>query len=77
MSGIAGGRIAVGVSGSGSNLRALVAAAGRGSLGGDVVLVFADRPCAGLDWAAEQGIETILVPRGEDAVLAETPKLAS
>ena len=37
------GRIAVGVSGTGSNLRALVAAAGRGVLGGDVVLVFADR----------------------------------
>ena len=70
--GIGGGRIAVGVSGSGSNLRALVAAAGRGSLGGDVMLVFADRPCAGLDWAAEQGIDTILVPAGDDATLAET-----
>ena len=46
------GRIAVGVSGTGSNLRALVAAAGRGTLGGEVVLVFADRPCPGLDWAA-------------------------
>jgi phosphoribosylaminoimidazolecarboxamide formyltransferase/IMP cyclohydrolase len=66
------GRIAVGVSGTGSNLRALVAAAGRGELGGEVVLVFADRPCAGLDWAAEQGIDTILVPGGDDAVLAET-----
>jgi phosphoribosylaminoimidazolecarboxamide formyltransferase/IMP cyclohydrolase len=66
------GRIAVGVSGTGSNLRALVAAAGRGTLGGEVVLVFADRPCPGLDWAAEQGIETILAPGGDDAVLAET-----
>ena len=66
------GRIAVGVSGAGSNLRALVAAAGRGELGGDVVLVFADRACPGLDWAAEQGIETALVPGGDDAVLAET-----
>jgi phosphoribosylaminoimidazolecarboxamide formyltransferase/IMP cyclohydrolase len=66
------GRIAVGVSGSGSNLRALVAAAGRGSLGGEVVLVFADRPCAGLDWATDLGIETILVPGGDDATLAET-----
>ena len=66
------GRIAVGVSGTGSNLRALTAAAGRGELGGQVVLVFADRPCPGLDWAAEQGIETILVPGGDDAVLAET-----
>ncbi len=71
-SGSVSGRIAVGVSGSGSNLRALVAAAGRGSLGGEVVLVFADRPCAGLDWAAELGIETILVPGGDDATLAKT-----
>ncbi len=66
------GRIAVGVSGTGSNLRSLVAAAGRGTLGGDVVLVFADRPCPGLDWAAEQGIDTILVPGGDDETLAET-----
>ena len=31
------GRIGVGVSGAGSNLRALQAAAGRGELGGEVV----------------------------------------
>jgi phosphoribosylaminoimidazolecarboxamide formyltransferase/IMP cyclohydrolase len=55
-------RVAVGVSGAGSNLRALVAAAGRGELGGAVSLVFADRPCPALDWAAEQGIETALLP---------------
>ena len=36
------------------------------------MLVFADRPCAGLDWAAEQGIEAVLVPGGGDATLAET-----
>jgi len=66
------GRIAVGVSGTGSNLRALAAAAGRGELGGEIALVFSDRPCAGLDWAAEQGIEAILVPGGDDRVLAET-----
>ena len=59
-------RIAVGVSGSGSNLRALVAAAARGELGGTVTLVFADRACPALDWAVEQGIETILVPGGDD-----------
>jgi phosphoribosylaminoimidazolecarboxamide formyltransferase/IMP cyclohydrolase len=64
--------IAVGVSGSGSNLKALVAASGRGELGGAVTLVFADRPCAALGWAAEQGIETILVPGGDDGTLAET-----
>jgi len=55
-------RLAVGVSGAGSNLRALAAAAGRGELGGEIVLVFADRACAALDWAAEQGTETALVP---------------
>ena len=67
-----GGRVAVGVSGAGSNLRALAAAAERGGLGGRIVLVFADRSCPALDWAAEQGIETALVPGGHDASLAET-----
>ena len=61
------GRIAVGVSGAGSNLRALVRAAGRGSLAADIVLVFADRPCPALDWAAEQGIETALLPFADGA----------
>lgn len=56
------GRIAVGVSGRGSNLRALSAAAARGELGGTIVLVFADRPCPALDWAHERGIDTVLVP---------------
>jgi phosphoribosylaminoimidazolecarboxamide formyltransferase / IMP cyclohydrolase len=66
------GRIAVGVSGAGSNLRALVAAAARGEVGGMIVLVFADRDCAALDWAVEQGIETALIPGGDDATLAAT-----
>ena len=66
------GRIAVGVSGAGSNLRALHAAASRDELGGEIVLVFADRACPALDWAAEQGIETALVPEGDDATLATT-----
>lgn len=66
------GRIAVGVSGSGSNLRALVAAGRRGTLGGAVVLAFADRPCPALEWAADQGIDTVLVPGGEDGTLAGT-----
>ena len=65
-------RIAVGVSGAGSNLRALVAAANRGAVGGSVVLVFADRDCPALAWAAEQGIDTALVPDGDDDALAET-----
>jgi phosphoribosylaminoimidazolecarboxamide formyltransferase/IMP cyclohydrolase len=34
--------------------------------------VFADRPCAGIDWAAEQGIDTALVPAGDDETLANT-----
>jgi phosphoribosylaminoimidazolecarboxamide formyltransferase/IMP cyclohydrolase len=66
------GRIAVGVSGAGSNLRALASAVGRGEVGGEIVLVFADRSCPALDWAAEQGIETALVPGGDDDTLAET-----
>lgn len=64
------GRIAVGVSGAGSNLRALVAAARRGDLGGEVVCVFTDRACPALDWAAGEGIRTALVPGGDDARLA-------
>ncbi|MFN8519022.1 MAG: phosphoribosylglycinamide formyltransferase, partial [Chloroflexota bacterium] len=55
-------RIAVGVSGQGSNLRALRAAERRGMLGGSIVGVFADRVCPALDWAAEQGIPVTLVP---------------
>jgi phosphoribosylaminoimidazolecarboxamide formyltransferase/IMP cyclohydrolase len=66
------GRIAVGVSGAGSNLRALSAAVGRGEVGGEIVLVFADRDCPALEWAAEQGIETALIPGGDDGTLAET-----
>jgi phosphoribosylaminoimidazolecarboxamide formyltransferase/IMP cyclohydrolase len=65
------GRIAVGVSGAGSNLRALHASATRGELAGEVVLVFADRACPALEWAAEQGIDTALIPAGDDTTLAE------
>lgn len=57
-----GAAIAVGVSGAGSNLRALAAAADRRELGGEIRLVFADRDCPALAWAAEQGIETALIP---------------
>ena len=65
-------RIAVGVSGTGSNLQALAAAGERGGLAGLIVLVFADRACPALEWAAEQGFETALIPGGDDATLAET-----
>jgi phosphoribosylaminoimidazolecarboxamide formyltransferase/IMP cyclohydrolase len=64
------GRIVVAVSGTGSNLRALHAAAERADLGGRIVLVVADRPCLALEWAMEQGIDTALVPGGADDALA-------
>jgi len=80
-------RIAVGVSGGGTNLRALAAAATRGELGGSIVLVFADRACPALDWAREAGLETALVPAApagdeaaraqEDRVLAATLRAAA
>jgi phosphoribosylaminoimidazolecarboxamide formyltransferase / IMP cyclohydrolase len=65
-------RLAIGVSGNGSNLRALVAAAGRTPMAiGQVAVVFADRPCPALDWAIEEGLDTALVPGGDDATLAD------
>ena len=65
-------RLAIGVSGTGSNLRALVAVAERRpTTQGDVALVFSDRQCPALDWAVERGMDTALVPDGDDAVLAD------
>ena len=55
-------RIAVGVSGRGSNLGALQARIARGALSATIALVFADRACPALDWAAEAGLETALLP---------------
>ena len=76
------GRIAVGVSGAGSNLRAVAAAVERGEIDGAIVLVFADRLCPAVSWAIEQGFETAIVPAPAlsdrpgraawDTVLAET-----
>jgi len=75
-------RIAVGVSGNGSNLRSLHAATMRGALDAEIALVFADRDCPAIDWAVAQGLETLIVPAAapgdvaarsaEDRVLAET-----
>jgi phosphoribosylaminoimidazolecarboxamide formyltransferase / IMP cyclohydrolase len=65
------GRIVVAVSGAGSNLQALQAAARRGELGAEITLVVADRACPAIDWAAEQGIETAVVDGGDDKALAE------
>ena len=77
-----GGRIAVGVSGGGSNLRALAARIGRRALDAEIVLVFADRACPAVAWAEEAGLETAVIPdlgarepgarAGADAVLAAT-----
>jgi phosphoribosylglycinamide formyltransferase-1 len=55
------GRIVVLISGTGSNMMALVRAAGAGELRASVVAVVADRSCAGLSAAAEKGIPTELV----------------
>ena len=55
------GRIAVLVSGEGTNLRALRRQEKRGRLGGEIVLVVADRPCDALAFAADEGIPTALV----------------
>jgi phosphoribosylglycinamide formyltransferase 1 len=54
------GRIAVLVSGSGSNLAALADACNAGTVDGAVVLVVADRHCGGLDIARSKGIATVL-----------------
>ena len=73
-------RIAVGVSGTGSNLRALHAAAQRGALDAEIALVFADRDCDAIAWAVEQGIGTVVVPaapRGDDAARAEEDRLVA
>jgi len=58
-------RIAVAVSGTGSNLRALRAAERRGLLGGGIVLVLADQPCDALEFARAQGIAVAVVSPAE------------
>jgi len=55
------GRIAVAVSGQGSNLKALASSERRGGLGGQIVLVVADRDCPALEFAEKQGIATAVV----------------
>lgn len=51
-------RIAVLVSGEGSNMRALVAAAEEPAWGGGIACVLADRRCAAIDWADARRIPT-------------------
>jgi phosphoribosylaminoimidazolecarboxamide formyltransferase/IMP cyclohydrolase len=65
------GRIAVCVSGKGSNLRALRRYEERGLLGGTIALVLADRPCEALAFAADTGIDTALVSPASFADRAE------
>ncbi|WP_026460297.1 phosphoribosylglycinamide formyltransferase [Schaalia suimastitidis] len=55
-------RILVLVSGDGSNMRDLVEAARNDNWGGTVVAVGADRDCAGITWAHNQGIDTFVLP---------------
>ncbi len=55
------GRIAVLVSGSGSNLQALAGACERGEVPGSIVGVVADRPCGGIEWAASVNIPDLLL----------------
>ena len=64
-------RIAVCVSGQGSNLRALRRAAGRDALGAEIVLVLADRDCPALQFAAREGLPTAIVQPGDHRDLGE------
>jgi phosphoribosylglycinamide formyltransferase-1 len=59
------GRIVVLISGSGSNMEALVVACERGEVPGEVVAVIADRECVGLKLAGDRGISTEMIePKG-------------
>ena len=57
--------IAVLVSGTGTNLGALMAAERRGNLGGSIRLVLADRVCPAVEHASAAGIATLVVEPGE------------
>ena len=61
-------RLAVLISGRGTNLRAIVEAIERGALDATVAVVISSRPAAaGLMWARERGLETVCVePRAFD-----------
>ncbi len=62
------GRIVVLISGTGTNLEALIDACHRGEVPGDVVAVVADRDCLGLTLAKRRGIAAALVePKNFDS----------
>ncbi|MEK9793020.1 MAG: formyltransferase family protein, partial [Halieaceae bacterium] len=55
-------RIAVLLSGRGSNFQSILSASQSGTLGGEIALVVSNRPgAAGLDIAREAGIATALI----------------
>ncbi len=54
-------RIVVLVSGTGSNMEALIQACRRGDVPADVVAVVADRPCLGIDVAAGFDVATVVL----------------
>ena len=60
-------RVAVCVSRTGTNLRALAEAAAAGRLPIEIVLVAADRPCPALAWAQEQGLPSQLIEASRTA----------
>jgi phosphoribosylglycinamide formyltransferase 1 len=57
-------RLVVLISGSGSNMQALVGACQRGDVPGRVAGVVADRPCAGVEWAAANNVPFLVVEPG-------------
>lgn len=58
-------RIVVMVSGSGTNLQAVLDAVGEGRIDVEIAAVGADKPCTGLDRAQQAGVETFLVRPGD------------
>lgn len=59
------GRIVVLISGTGSNMEALIDACRRGEVPGDVVAVVADRVCDGLAKATDREVPTVLLEPGD------------
>jgi phosphoribosylglycinamide formyltransferase-1 len=61
-------KIAILISGRGSNMRALIEAAKAGRLGADVGVVISNRlEAEGIEYAKRAGIETLVMPHGEHA----------
>jgi phosphoribosylglycinamide formyltransferase-1 len=58
-------RLGILISGRGSNMLALAEYAQQDDVNADIALVIADKPAQGLDHAAQLGIETLLLDRGD------------